>query len=489
MSTILIGALSGWKYANRRQQCQTYWLPNVRHTGMDAVFLMGDPRVADPIRNGDLLSLPCPDDYNSLPQRTLWFCRWAITQPNWDYLFKCDDDTYIDARRLANYDLAGRDYIGAEWRPGVGYGSGGAGYFLSRKAAAIVAERLESYPTGAEDLLVGQVLRAAGVPLSIEPRLVPFSGESQFPQENNEYITGHHLRDELWPEEPKGLPPVTLAACLIARNEAAYIAEWIEFHRLVGVERFFIYDDESSDNTMNVVRTHDRGDIAIVQWGTDRTQYNGPNGFWGQTPQATAYNHCIRHFRNAAKWCAFIDCDEFLYATKGDDLRELLRDYDDPYYIGAVFANWLIFGNSGHTTRPAGGVVANFIRRGHPGQPNCHGKIIGRMSHLKEFGNHGSHNVDFLRDGLCVNEQKKWVTGGSCFEKSVDLLRINHYFHKSDEEAAEKTRKYDRNGNLTRTPQDMARHNLNDVEDLAIQRWVDALHRAMKSTTSPAASQ
>ena len=68
-----------------------------------------------------------------------------------------------------------------EWRPGVGYASGGAGYFLSRKAAAIVAERLASYPTGAEDLLVGRVLKDAGIELSIDPRFVPFGSPDAAP--------------------------------------------------------------------------------------------------------------------------------------------------------------------------------------------------------------------------------------------------------------------------------------------------------------------
>ena len=62
------------------------------------------------------------------------------------------------SRGCCSYDLAGRDYVGAEWRPGVGYGSGGAGYFLAGPAAAIVAERL-THTTGVEDLLVGKSAR------------------------------------------------------------------------------------------------------------------------------------------------------------------------------------------------------------------------------------------------------------------------------------------------------------------------------------------
>jgi hypothetical protein len=115
----------------------------------------------------------------------------------WDYLFKCDDDTYISLPRLMAVDPAGRDYIGAEWRPGVGYASGGAGYILSRRAVSIVAERLESYPTGAEDLLVGQVLRAAGIEFSVDPRFVPFGSPDRRPCADNDLITLHAAAEEL----------------------------------------------------------------------------------------------------------------------------------------------------------------------------------------------------------------------------------------------------------------------------------------------------
>lgn len=194
MSRIIIGALSGWKYHDRRQRCLTTWMRDADELDVQAVFLLGCPMIGQPEPLGlHALACPCPDEYNTLPQRTLAFCRWALGQPNWDYLFKCDDDTYVSLPRLLAYDLAGRDYIGAEWKPGVGYGSGGGGYFLSRKAAAIVAERL-TQKTGAEDLLVGKMLREAGVAFSIEPRLVPFGSMDRRPMADNDLITLHGVQ-------------------------------------------------------------------------------------------------------------------------------------------------------------------------------------------------------------------------------------------------------------------------------------------------------
>ena len=44
-----------------------------------------------------------------------------------------------------------------------------------------------------------------------------------------------------------------LAVCAIAKNEGAYFAEWIEWHLSQGVEKFYIYDNESTDNTREVL--------------------------------------------------------------------------------------------------------------------------------------------------------------------------------------------------------------------------------------------
>ena len=37
-------------------------------------------------------------------------------------------------------------------------------------------------------------------------------------------------------------------ACII-KNEGPYLKEWIEYHKLIGVEHFYVYDNESSDDT------------------------------------------------------------------------------------------------------------------------------------------------------------------------------------------------------------------------------------------------
>ena len=38
-----------------------------------------------------------------------------------------------------------------------------------------------------------------------------------------------------------------LSIWALYQDEAPYMREWIEFHRLMGVEHFFLYDHDSAD--------------------------------------------------------------------------------------------------------------------------------------------------------------------------------------------------------------------------------------------------
>jgi hypothetical protein len=195
---IMIGALSCWKYKERRERCAQTWMQEGdtlngtspgEHTITRSVFLIGSPGLEAPELTGRYLLLPGPSDYRSLPQRTRAFCQWAIARDDWDYLFKCDDDTYVSISRLVRYPLTA-DYIGAEWAPGVQYASGGAGYFLSRKAAEVVAEHL-TQKEGPEDVYVRDALASQGIPFTQDQRFVALGNEELRPRAGNDLITLH----------------------------------------------------------------------------------------------------------------------------------------------------------------------------------------------------------------------------------------------------------------------------------------------------------
>jgi hypothetical protein len=133
-----------------------------------------------PARNAmgyDEVGLACPDDYDSLPFKTKAICNWFVHYTTCSHIFLCDTDTFIIPSKLLtcgyeNYDLLGyiqRPFtdvfrytaVGREGRTEIQeycrpWPSGGLGYFLSRRAAQLVAD---SKPTSwAEDLWIGQLL-------------------------------------------------------------------------------------------------------------------------------------------------------------------------------------------------------------------------------------------------------------------------------------------------------------------------------------------
>jgi hypothetical protein len=171
MNKILIGCKSGWQFPKRRERCLRTWmqaLPFYRDR-VDAVFTFGVRELPRPERQGCC-------------------CEWAYwLEWPWDYLWCMDDDTRLSLPRLLAYDTAGADYIGPEWKPGVGYASGG-GCFLSRRAVAIVAEKL-THVEGADDQLVGEVLRAAGIQLKIDnEHFKVFAELDDKPGPDNEWV-------------------------------------------------------------------------------------------------------------------------------------------------------------------------------------------------------------------------------------------------------------------------------------------------------------
>jgi hypothetical protein len=188
----VIGALSAQTYEQRRQACLATWAKQNGRDDVEIVFLVGNGPSSLPAREGHLLRCPCPDDYQSLPQKTRWFCLWALLNYDFEYLFKCDDDTYVDIDRLLACG-ASADYVGHDI---AGFASGGAGYLLSRRAAtAVVAQMLER--TGPEDVLVQKALAQAGIGFTPDPRFYPWNDRA--PAGDNDLVTSHYCGPDLMP--------------------------------------------------------------------------------------------------------------------------------------------------------------------------------------------------------------------------------------------------------------------------------------------------
>ncbi len=180
---IFIGICSCCPNSDKREAVRTTWLKGLPNR-IRATFFAGRGRAS----GEDIISLPVADDYNSLPKKVQVFFQHALAHYEFEYLFKCDDDTYAVPERLFGIAKSGAEFIGSrDWWPS--HADGGAGYLLSRRAVAAVASA--ACPDGGpEDVWVTKTLRAAGIELQPCSELKYECRE--FPGSRNRLVTAHH---------------------------------------------------------------------------------------------------------------------------------------------------------------------------------------------------------------------------------------------------------------------------------------------------------
>jgi len=117
----------------------------------------------------DELSLNAPDGYMYLTHKVREAFRWALDR-NFDYVFRCDTDTFVHVERLLKCGFEKFDYMGRGLGdPKIsGYGYGGPGFFVSRRSCEILVNC--PITIVADDVWVGEMLRQNGIFLQSDKR-------------------------------------------------------------------------------------------------------------------------------------------------------------------------------------------------------------------------------------------------------------------------------------------------------------------------------
>ena len=254
-----------------------------------------------------------------------------------------------------------------------------------------------------------------------------------------------------------------LSACAIFLNEGPYLAQWIEFHLLTGVEHFFMYDNGSTDSSREVLAPYVEEGLVTLH-------------VWPERPgQHSAYDDCIERHRHDSRWIAFFDIDEYLFSPTGRTVPEVLREFE-PW--PGVLAGRPAFGSCGWDAQPEGLVIENYQLRCNVTRRNRAGKSIvdpTRVVHVMS-GHHFLHT-----EGYAVDDRRRPATVCGTLTPSFSLLRVNHYPTRSREEFARKLAiPYVNDGKL-RVNTTFEKNNiaLNDVTDTAITRYVPAVKDAL----------
>jgi len=133
-----------------------------------------------------------------------------------------------------------------------------------------------------------------------------------------------------------------LSVCMIFQDEAPYLKEWIEFHQLLGVDHFYLYNNNSKDNYIEVLDPYIKNDVVeLIEWPQIATSVSE----WDQI-QVAAYNDAFKRAKSKTKWLAIIDSDEFLFPTLENNLHKFLKKYEKQKGIGGILVSWVCFGTS-----------------------------------------------------------------------------------------------------------------------------------------------
>ena len=168
----------GWRWMDQQARVNTIRATWLKELPVDYKFFYGtrlrnqkpNQRIPDkhtlraPER--DEVFLDCGDSYTSNPEKMKAICAWALAH-GYDYILRCDDDTFIYPDRLLATNFIQFDYVGAGTDPNT-FHPGGC-MFLSKRAMELI---VKGHPTTyADDVWIGQLLRDHGIKLTNEPTM------------------------------------------------------------------------------------------------------------------------------------------------------------------------------------------------------------------------------------------------------------------------------------------------------------------------------
>lgn len=220
--------------------------------------------------------------------------------------------------------------------------------------------------------------------------------------------------------------PYQLSVCALFQDEASLLKDWIDYHKAMGVEHFWLYNNSSTDNYLEVLQPYiAEGTVELFDWPTPTNTPDGIRSYCDR--QITIYNDALRLARNQTKWLAFIDIDEFVVPVQDRTILECLESrYADVVGLGI---NWQKFGTSHVAQIPQGTRIWDSLVFKAPvdAAENLHYKSIVKTQYAKQCMNphwctykKGRHAVDTNRNPI--------LEGGRSVQVIVDVMYINHYW-------------------------------------------------------------
>lgn len=257
--------------------------------------------------------------------------------------------------------------------------------------------------------------------------------------------------------------------CTCFKNESPNLKEWIEYHKLIGVDHFYLYNNNSNDNFQEVLAPYIAENIV--------TLIDFP-----QTPvQPYCYEHWIKNFRSESSWVALIDVDEYFVPLRVNNIKDWLKKWQK-YPIILVY--WKMFGTSGRIEHDDNKLITEQYTNSWPKLYDC-GKVILNTEYDFPISIGMMHSTSTKYRGLNIspiNVWRKYVNYGihRYSRKEIDI-QLNHYWSGSYSKYVEKQARGDSAYTLPWKNFDafLAHEQHNSAVDMSIYRFLIQLKLKM----------
>lgn len=222
--------------------------------------------------------------------------------------------------------------------------------------------------------------------------------------------------------------PEGIAIAAMFKNEGPYLAEWLEFHLMIGVRHIYLYDNGSTDDWQPAVAPYVRdGQVTLIPW----------RNFYGSPQQALAYSHAMGNFGMHYRWMAFIDLDEFMFPVEGESLAATMQKLE---HLPAISMPWFMYGFGGHDKKPDGLVIKNFTERAaFPAIASQYTLLkFKSIVNPRAVSSVGIHTFKTFDEGeVLISDRGRFYPHHQMRVldyATADHIRLNHYFTRSKEE-------------------------------------------------------
>ncbi len=205
-----------------------------------------------------------------------------------------------------------------------------------------------------------------------------------------------------------------LSLCAIIKDERN-LEEFIIYNWILGIEHFYIYDNDSSHPIKDRLYNYLFTKICTII------------DFPGSNQQINAYNHCLHNFGHETRWMANIDADEFICPRHHWSLRDFLDNYPDAHAIGI---NWIFFGTSFHNNIQNNYTIDSY--RYCNKEQDKHIKTIYKPEYTYNILD--PHHVSVHDRSKYLDAKRNIINGPFNYNYTSDIIQINHYFTRSLED-------------------------------------------------------